>query len=66
MKHKMHHRPMGHGARGHPEHIGFDALANKVSREYQRKGYSKRTADLYGKETAAKVLHEKQHSKRGF
>jgi hypothetical protein len=57
------------GRRGghHTRHIGFRGLDTKVTREYEKKGYSKAKAELYGRETAAKVYHEQQRKKRrGF
>ena len=43
---------------------GFKRLANKVAREYEKKGVPAPRAKLYGKETAAKVYHE-QHGLGG-
>ncbi len=40
--------------------IGFNGLAHMVAREYERKGISTRTAELWGRETAAKVAREKR------
>ena len=37
------------------KHIGFSALAERVTREYERKGVSKKHAEEIGKETAGKV-----------
>lgn len=42
------------------KHIGFNSLARKVAREYERKGYSKKAAMRFGKKTAGKVWGE-QH-----
>lgn len=41
------------------KHLGFKKLAGKVTREYERKGVSKKKARLWGRETAAKVAREK-------
>lgn len=46
------------------EHIGFKKLEHRIEREYEKKGLSKNTAELYAKETAAKVYRE-QHGLYG-
>jgi hypothetical protein len=38
----------------------FDRLAEKVTREYEKKGVSKATAEKWGRATAAKVYREKE------
>ena len=38
----------------------FDKLAEKVTREYEKKGVSKQTAEKWGRATAAKVYREKE------
>ena len=38
----------------------FDRLAEKVAREYEKKGVSKATAEKWGRGTAAKVYREKE------
>ena len=46
------------------KHIGFEKLSERVAREYERKGYSRKRAELIGRETAGKVEHE-QEEKEG-
>lgn len=46
------------------KHIGFDALARRVAREYEGKGFSRKTARKWGRETAAKVFREKGGRRR--
>ena len=46
------------------KHIGFNRLEHRIEREYEKKGYAKGTAKLFGQETAAKVYHE-QHGING-
>lgn len=43
------------------KHIGFNRLEHRIEREYEKKGYAKGTAKLFGQETAAKVFREQQH-----
>ena len=43
------------------KHIGFGALSKRVAKEYQRKGYSKKAAEKFGKETAGKVYAEQHY-----
>ena len=38
----------------------FDKLADKVTREYEKKGVSRATAEKWGRATAAKVYREKE------
>ncbi len=40
----------------------FDRLADKVSREYEKKGVSPATAEKWGRATAAKVAREKEEA----
>lgn len=42
------------------KHLGFKKLANRIAKEYEKKGYSVKTSTLWGKETAAKVAREKK------
>ncbi|MEM3859506.1 MAG: hypothetical protein QW478_08890 [Candidatus Micrarchaeaceae archaeon] len=46
------------------KHIGFNRLANKVAREYRKKGYSAKTARKYGQETAGKIYWYKKRRHR--
>lgn len=39
---------------------GFNKLKNKVTREYEKKGYSKEKAQQIGRATAGKVAREKK------
>lgn len=39
---------------------GFNRLKNKVTRSYERKGYSKKRATYIGRATAGKVAREKR------
>lgn len=41
------------------KHIGFDTLAKRIEREYEKKGITRKNAKKFGKETAAKVYREK-------
>ena len=43
------------------KHIGFNALEERVYREYLAKGYSKKTAREWARATAGKVWHQ-QHA----
>lgn len=45
----------------HGGKIGFDKLAAKIAREYEKKGISPKKAKLFGVETAAKVKREKEN-----
>lgn len=47
-------------ARKKSRKLGFKGLANKVTREYRRKGYSAATARKYGNATAGKVAWQKK------
>lgn len=40
------------------KHIGFDSLAARIEKEYEKKGYSKKKAKKIGIETAGKVRGE--------
>jgi hypothetical protein len=42
---------------------GFRKLKNKVTRSYERKGYSKKRAEYIGRATAGKVAREKRRRK---
>lgn len=42
----------------------FNRLSRKVTREYEKKGYSKKTAERYGRATAGKVANEKHRKGR--
>ena len=42
---------------------GFGALSGKVTREYERKGYSKAKASKIGHATAGKVARAKKRGK---
>ena len=44
--------------------IGFNTLANRVAREYRKKGYSAKTARKYGQETAGKVYWARKKHRR--
>lgn len=39
---------------------GFSRLANRVTREYEGKGYSRKRAQRIGRATAGKVAREKR------
>lgn len=41
----------------------FDRQADKVAREYEKKGVSQATAEKWGRATAAKVAREKEANK---
>ena len=38
----------------------FNRLERKVEREYEKKGYSKKTSEAWGRATAGKVFREQQ------
>lgn len=40
-------------------HIGFNGLAARVTREYEKRGYSRQQATRIGRATAGKVAREK-------
>ena len=42
----------------------FDRLAEKVTREYEKKGVSKATAEKWGRATATKVAREKKEENK--
>lgn len=46
------------------KHIGFRGLENKVTREYEKKGYGARRARAIGKATAGKVATAKRKKRR--
>ena len=43
---------------------GFKKLDNKIEREYERKGYSKKKAQYIGRATAGKVAREKREKRK--
>jgi hypothetical protein len=43
---------------------GFNKLKNKVTRNYEKKGYSKKRAEYIGRATAGKVAREKKAKHR--
>lgn len=43
---------------------GFNRLSGKVTRSYEKKGYSKKRAEYIGKATAGKVAREKRANRR--
>ena len=43
---------------------GFNRLAGKVTRSYERKGVPKKRAEYIGKATAGKVAREKKANRR--
>jgi hypothetical protein len=45
--------------RNKPRHVGFKALSTKVTREYERKGYSASRARRIGNATAGKIARRK-------
>jgi hypothetical protein len=49
---------------GKNKHIGFHELAMKIAREYERKGYSRKTAWRWAIATAGKVRAEQLHKRR--
>jgi hypothetical protein len=46
-------------ARKAKKHIGFSVLSGEVTREYERKGYSKKRASVIGHDVAGKVARIK-------
>lgn len=44
-------------------HIGFDKLARKIAKEYEKKGVTKKKAVAWGKDTAADVWRAKRKKK---
>jgi len=42
------------------EHPGFKGLSNKVEKEYEKKGVSKKKAKEIGKKVAGKIANEKK------
>lgn len=47
-------------ARTHRKRPGFAGLAARITREYERKGYSRSRARQIGRATAGKVAREKR------
>lgn len=43
----------------------FSILSGKVTREYEKKGYSKKRASRIGHSTAGKIAHYKRGRRRG-
>ncbi len=46
------------------KHIGFYNLAKQIAHEYERKGYSRKTAWRWAIATAGKVRAEQMHKRK--